>query len=326
MRLARYIGNGEVAITHEEAPTCPPGGILVRTEACGLCSGELMSWYMDKKIPHVIGHEMAGIVEESQDERFPLGARVFAHHHAPCGECRWCQLGRYVHCDTWKKTKLIPGGMAEVFGVPAANLADTLVVDALRPQDAALIEPLACVAKSIRLAKRIHSGGTSAVIGLGVMGLLHMFALEKESPIGFDFNSSRREWAASKGLTAVDPTDGVPENAFSVVYVCPGSQAAFDSAIRMAEPEGVVVMFAPLGPGEDLKIPQSVYFKDLQIVNSYSCGPNDTAVAAEWLAEGRVTAEQVVSHFIGIDDLPPMYVEMKAGRILKPMVLFSQNS
>src|ERR1019366_7518122 len=102
MKLARYVGDGRVIIAEEDAPNCPKGGLLIRTEACGLCSGELMSWYMDRKIPHVLGHEVAGIVQESQDGRFPVGSRVFPHHHAPCLECELCRAGLFVHCEQWR--------------------------------------------------------------------------------------------------------------------------------------------------------------------------------------------------------------------------------
>src|SRR5438132_13023667 len=117
MKLARYTGGGEIAIVDEPMPICPPGGLLIKTEACGLCSGELMDWYMDRKVPHVLGHEVAGIVIESQDDRFPVECRVFPHHHAPCLACSFCARGLYVHCEQWKRTKLLPGGMAEFFAV-----------------------------------------------------------------------------------------------------------------------------------------------------------------------------------------------------------------
>src|ERR1019366_2283358 len=144
MKLARYRDSG-VFVTEEPAPSLPAGGLLVQTEACGLCSGELMDWYMDAKSDPVLGHEVAGRVIESDDPRFPVGARVFPHHHAPCGFCDWCKRGAFVQCETWRKTKLMPGGMAEQFAVPKDNLADTHLVDDLRAIDAALAEPLACV-------------------------------------------------------------------------------------------------------------------------------------------------------------------------------------
>lgn len=326
-RVARYLGDGKVGIVSEPSPGLPAGGILVETEASGLCSGELMAWYMDRKVPHVLGHEVSGRVIATDDPRFPLGSRVFAHHHAPCGSCEFCNTGRTVHCPTWRATKLVPGGMADRFAVPAANLADTFRVDDLRAQDAALIEPLACVVKSVQLGEGIFKVSRSgepkrAVIGLGVMGLMH--ALLSDKPIvGYDLNPSRREWAAKQGIDARDPSNAEPAD---IVYVCPGSQAAFDAALNIVTEAGVIVLFAPLGPGEELKVPQSVYFRDLRIAHAYSCGPSDTLDAANAIRAGKVRAEQVISHFIDLEQLPEKYLEMKNGTILKPMVLFNSDS
>lgn len=313
MKVARYVGNGNVSIVDEPVPLCPPGGLLIRTEACGLCSGELMAWYMDQKIPHVLGHEVAGLVVESQDERFPEGCRVFPHHHAPCGSCEFCESGREVHCAQWKRTKLVPGGMAEFFAVSAENLTDTIRVDALRPIDAALIEPLACVMKSLNFA----GSGRSAVIGLGVMGLMHLALLDKA--IGYDLNPARLKWAEDQGFDAKHPDEAEPAD---IVFVCPGSQEAFDFAVRIANPGATIVMFAPLSPGEELRVPQKVYFQDLKIVHSYSCGPRDTRAATKAIREGKLEAEQVVSDFVDIEKLPEAYRRMKDGEILKAMVTF----
>ena len=314
-RLARYVGEGRVEIVEEPVPALPEGGLLVRTEACGLCSGELMSWYMDRKLPHVLGHEVAGIVEASDDPRFPVGARVFPHHHAPCGQCERCASGRGVHCPTWRATKLFPGGMADRFVVPAANLLDTHVVNDLRAVDAALIEPLACVCKSVRRG----GAGKTAVVGLGVMGLMHMLLLDGAT--GLDLNAARRDWASNLGLDA-RPPGAAEDGAFDAVFVCPGSQAAFDLALRLAAPGATITMFAPLGPGEELRVPQTAYFNDLAIRNAYSAAPEDTLDAIGALRQGKVKAERVCSEFIPLDELPAAYGRMKRGEILKPMVVW----
>jgi len=316
MRVARYLGGGEVAIVRESEPTCPEGGLLVQTEACGLCSGELMSWYMDRKIPHVLGHEVSGVVLESRTDQFKPGDHVFPHHHAPCLNCEFCWRGQYVHCAQWKRTKLVPGGMAERFAVSAENLTDTHLVGDLRPRDAALVEPLACVVKSVSLAEEL--GGECAVVGLGAMGLLHMLYLAP-CAVGYELNPARRERASELGLDARSPEETEPA---SVVFVCPGSQAAFDFALKVAKPGGLIVMFAPVGPGDSIQIPQDVYFRDLRIAHSYSCGPNDVAAALKAIRSGVVKAEQVCSDFIELDQLPEAYKQMKSGQILKPMVLF----
>lgn len=318
MRLARYHHGGLLQIESEPDPTCPPGGLLVQTEACGLCSGELMTWYLDRKAPHVLGHEVAGRVIESQDERFPVGVRIFPHHHAPCLECDACQRGHTVHCAQWKRTRLDPGGMSTCFGVPAENLNDTLIVEDLRAQDAALIEPLACVMKSLKKLKP-QCGDRVLVIGLGVMGLMHLLASPGQA-VGTDLNPRRMEWATSLGLQAraVDPCEQ-----FDAIVVCPGSRAAFEFALSVAAPEARILFFAPLPPEEQPDIDwNAVYFRDLTLSHAYSCGPEETRLAVEVLRNGIVKAEQVVSHFIELDELPAAYQTMKKGEILKPMVLF----
>lgn len=310
MRLARYQGAGRVEIVEEPTPACPPGGLLVRTEACGLCSGELMDWYMDRKIPHVLGHEVAGMVVESQDPRFPLGSRVFPHHHAAALSGPYAET---VHSPQWKATKLTPGGMAEFFAVPKENLDDAHLADDLAPQDAALAEPLGCVVKS--LASDYQT--PTLVIGLGFMGLVHLLLLGEGSQ-GVDFNPDRVAHASAQGLDARTQAEG----GFPRVVVCPGSQAAFDAALRHIEPGGEIVLFAPLPPEEDLRIPQSAYFQDLRVRHAYSCALPETLEAMRLLRESRVRAEQCVTRFLTLDDLPSAYLDMKAGRVLKPMVLF----
>ncbi len=330
MKVARYIGGGEIAVVDEPVPECPPGGLLVRTEASGLCSGELMDWYMDRKIPHVLGHEVAGIVVESEEPGFPVGTRVFAHHHAACGECEMCRKGLHVHCAQWKRTRLLPGGMAEYFAVSADNLDDAFSVDELRPVDAALIEPLACVMKSVTgcgaLARAIGTSGLqrgrenppTAVIGLGSMGLMHMLVLPHA--VGYDLSESRLEHARAIGLDARHPSR--LERA-DLVFVCPGNKTALDLAIELSNPGATIVLFAPMPPGAETPVDlNKVYFSDLRLVSSYSCGPHDTNLAAKLIGQGRIKAEQVVSDFISIDELPAAYQKMKRGDILKAMVVF----
>lgn len=316
MKLARYRGGGLISIEDEAAPSLPSGGLLVQTEACGLCSGELMDWYMDRKIPHVLGHEVCGRVIESDDERFPVGARVFPHHHAPCGTCEVCRRGHPVHCATWKSTKLLPGGMSEQFAVPAANLADTLIVDDLGAREAALIEPLACVMKSLRRGRH-QPGDRVAVIGLGAMGLLHALVAGPET-VGIDLHPDRIAWAQRQGIRTE------PSGVADLIIVCPGSGAAVESALALAAPGARIVLFAPLPPGQPLALDlEALYFRDLELITCYSCGPEDTRAAAEVLRAGTVRAEQVVSDFIELDELPAAYQRMKQQQILKAMVLFS---
>lgn len=323
MKMVRYERGGIVHVVEVDAPTLPSGGLVVQTEACGLCSGELMAWYMESKAEgHVLGHEVSGRVIESDHPEFPVGCRVAPHHHAPCGNCEFCAREAFVHCPTWKTTKLIPGGMAEQFAVPAENLRDTHRCDDLLARDAALAEPVACVVKSIRRAALVP-GHRIAIIGAGALGLVHGLILKNHSPTLIETRPERRDYAENLGLMALAPNQA-NLGTFDRVFVLPGNPEAVTFAQQLAAPEGAIILFAPLDPGTQL--PASLgnigYFRDLSLISSFSCGPNDTAEAMRILRAGVVRAEHLVSDFVGLDDLPSAYGRMRAGEILKAMVVF----
>jgi L-iditol 2-dehydrogenase len=208
--------------------------------------------------------------------------------------------------------------MAEFFAVSPDLLTDTLLLEDLEPTAGALIEPLACVIKSLwRLGYQAEE--PAAVVGLGVMGLMHMLLMP--GAIGYDTNPLRLAWARNLGLDARHP-DGSDEK-FDSVVVCPGSEAALGFGLSLTKPDARVCLFAPLPPGQPVALDlESLYFQDIRLVTSYSCGPDDTRQAFRALKEQLVRPKQVVSDFIALDDLPLAYLRMKEGKILKAMVTF----
>ncbi len=82
---------GSPALRELPSPTTPPGGVLVRVRACGLCGSDV-----EKLRPGgapagtVLGHEIAGVVV---DGALPAGLRVALAHHVPCGTCAHCLRG-----------------------------------------------------------------------------------------------------------------------------------------------------------------------------------------------------------------------------------------
>ncbi|MGE0002119.1 MAG: alcohol dehydrogenase catalytic domain-containing protein [Fimbriimonadaceae bacterium] len=316
MKLVRYTTSGRVEVVEASEPRLPAGGIVVQALACGLCSGELMSWYMEAKAPHVLGHEVAGRVVESDSELFPVGALVVPHHHAACGECAECRSGREVACPPWRANALSPGGMAERFAVSAVGLADCHRCDDVDAIDAALAEPVACVVKSV---ERAGGEGSCAVVGLGSLGIAHL--LLRPGSVGYDTNPTRREWALRLGLDARRPEEAEPARTW---FVCPGSAEAMGFAMSHLLHDATVVLFAPMPPGEATPVDlHSSYFRDVRLVASYSCGPSHMARAIESIRAGTVRARHLVSTFVTMDGLPGAYHEMSAGGILKAMVVTS---
>src|ERR1700682_1797162 len=130
MQVARLYDFGDIRVEESARPVVGDTDILVRASACGICSGDIMPWYIRRKAPLVLGHEPVGIIEEvgSMVRAFTPGPRVFVPHHAPCYRCTACRRGEYVQCPTWRSSKIEPGGMAEFFLVSAVNQQDTLAL------------------------------------------------------------------------------------------------------------------------------------------------------------------------------------------------------
>jgi len=328
MRAAVLYDADDIRIEERPIPELREGEILVRTMASGICSGDVMGWYIRRKAPLVLGHEPSGIVAETRgDVAFAKGTRVFVHHHAPCFECRACARGEHVQCATWRATRIDPGGIAEYFRVSAENLRDTLELpESVAFPDASLVEPLACVVKSLRRSG-LRAGDRCYVIGLGVMGQLHVLAARAlgAEVIGGDFIAVRRELAERNGATAIHPDDA--KRALGVgadVVICgPGTSQALQDAAEAAAPAGTVVMFTPFPPEIPVTIDsQKMYFSDLRIVASYSCGPDDTRASLELIAQGIVTAEKLGATLVSLDDVPAAYRALAQARIVKPIIVF----
>jgi threonine dehydrogenase-like Zn-dependent dehydrogenase len=158
MKVAKLYSFNDIRIEDIPVPKIGPGDALIKTKASGICSGDVMPWYIEKKAPLVLGHEPAGEIVElgsslvRHPSSFSVGDRVFAHHHAPCLVCRYCSRGDHVQCETWKNTKIIPGGISEYILIPEINLKnDTLKLpDNVSFEDGTLVEPTACVLKGLK--------------------------------------------------------------------------------------------------------------------------------------------------------------------------------
>lgn len=340
MKIAKLNSFNDIRIEDIPIPRVGPGDALIKTRACGVCSGDVMPWYIEKKAPLVPGHEIAGEVVSVGEKvtHFRTGNRVFTHHHAPCLSCRFCRRGDYVQCYTWKKSSLIPGGISEYILIPALNLEnDTITLaDTVSFEDATLVEPAACVVKGLKRAK-IRRGDTVLVIGLGVMGMIHVLLAKEYGAgrvIGADMVPYRLEKAIGLGADhVIDVTkkglvEGLKDitggDLAELVIAGPNSAEVMMNGIECIQPGGQIVLFTPAKPGEMLRIdPNKLYFKDINILTSYSCGPSDTADAYEFIERRIVTAEKLVTHRFPIEQTAEAFrITSLAADSLKSLIVF----
>lgn len=340
MKAARLYTLDDVRVEQAPVPEIGEHEALVAVKACGICGSDTMPWYAAKKAPFCPGHEPVGVIQEvgRAVSGFKPGDRVFVHHHAPCFDCKYCRKKQYALCPAWKATNLDPGGMAEFFRVPAINLRnDTLPLpDSLSFEDGALIEPTACVVKSLRKAN-LDRRDTMLVIGLGVMGQSHILLARHYSVgriIGADLVPFRLEKALEFGCDEVidvsaerlservhDLTGG---ELADLVVVGPSSVSAMQSALKCVGKGGTVLFFTPSEEAHTLSInPYDLYFREINLLFSYSCGPDDTRESLSLIEKGVLNAEMLVTHRYPLDQIQDAVDNtVRAKESLKTLVVF----
>lgn len=343
MRVAKLYKFGDIRIEEIPLPEPSPKEALVRVKACGICSGDVMPWYIEKKAPLVLGHEISGEIIKIGDKikseiSLKEGDRVAVHHHAPCMSCFFCRRGDFVQCETWKKSKIIPGGLAEYIVVPEVNLKnDTLrLPDSVSFEEGALVEPVACVVKSLKRAN-IKKGDTIVVIGLGVMGQIHIMLAKEfgaERVIGVDMVSFRLKKALQAGADYVIDvsqkniyeeikkiTDGLMAQE---VIVGPGNVNLITDSLKLVSRGGTLLIFTPTPPEEKLSFSvNDIYFNDITITTSYSCGSDDMKRALNFIETGIVRSNLLITHRFKLNETKKAYdITSLAKDSLKCMILF----
>jgi L-iditol 2-dehydrogenase len=338
MQVARLYDFGDIRVEQSARPEVGPDDILVRASACGICSGDIMPWYIRRKAPLVLGHEPVGVVEEAGAavRGFRPGERVFVHHHAPCFGCAACRRGEYVQCATWRASKITPGGMAEYFLVSAENQRDTLrLPDDVADIDGVLVEPAACVVKSIRRSG-LKPGETILVIGLGIMGMMHVKLARHRGAglvIGADLFETRASRAKVLGadiglvVSGDDLAEQVRQNTdgamADVVIVGPGTARALTAGIAAAGKGATVLQFTATPPEEEMLVrPHDLYFNETRLIPSYSCGPDDTREALELVRRGVLSARELVTHRFPLARICEAYDQAQKPDSLKVVVTF----
>ena len=317
MKVAVYHSNRDIRIEERAVPRIGPGEMLVRMEASGICGSDVMEWYRIGKAPLVLGHEIAGTIEETGEgvDGFETGDRVFVSHHVPCNECRYCEAGQHSLCDTLRTTNFDPGGFAEFVRVPAINVTNGTfrLPDGMSFEEGAFIEPLACVLRGVHAA-RFRRGWSVIVLGSGISGLLFvkiLRALGASRVAATDIESRRLEAARRFGaditLTADEATpDRLNEEhggLFDLVIAAAGAPAVFEQAFALAGRGGTVLLFAPPEPDLELRLPLFRIWRDqIAILSTYAGCPPDIEEAIEMIASKRITVTDMITHRLPLDE------------------------
>ena len=166
----------QLSVQEKPIPALTDGDVLIQMELCGICASDLAALrgdVSDYAPPVVMGHELAGVIVESQHPDVKVGERVTVNPMLSCGACVQCKNDLDKYCSTIEGIGHdIDGGYAEYMRMPKHGV-DTgkliRVPDSIPPEELLFLEPLGCCLNAMR---ETFFKDTVAILGAGPIGLM----------------------------------------------------------------------------------------------------------------------------------------------------------
>jgi alcohol dehydrogenase len=317
-------------------PAPEPDGVVVEVRATGVCRSDWHGWMGHDPaiaLPHVPGHELAGVVAAAGPEvrGWRPGDRVTVPFCCGCGYCEPCRAGHTQICDNdFQPGFTAWGSFAELVALPHADLNLVRLPDALGFVEAASLGCRFMTAfAAVTEHGRVREGDWVAVHGCGGVGLsaLMIATALGAAVVAIDVDDTTLELARTLGAVhtvdarAGDAADAVVELTGGGAHVsldALGSAATCRSSIRSLRKRGRHVQVGlMLEDDRETAIPIDrviAYELELRGVHGMAVGRYDALL--EMIAGGAVDPARLIGRTIGLED---------AGAELAAMGAFAQR-
>jgi L-iditol 2-dehydrogenase len=298
-----FYGPGDLRLEEVPDPEPGPGDALVQVEVALTDGTDAKAFRRGHpvllgELPSPFGHEFCGIEAAT-------GRRVVAPNSAPCGSCAPCRRGDETLCENL--FPLLNGAYAEYVLVPERIASRNLlpVPPRLAPEVAAMVEPLACCLHGVERAG-IEAGQTVAVVGPGPIGLMLCAAAKDAGAtvVAVGGRPERRELASDFGAV---PSEG---DGADVVLEAVGTPESWGDAVRLVRPGGTVLFFGGLERDSELPVDSfRLHYEELTLRGAFHHTPRTVKAALAFLASGAYPWERLVTHSVGLDELPALFAD-----------------
>jgi len=352
MRVAQFDAFGSpLYIAQRELPKSRPHGVVIKVEATGLCRSDWHGWQGHDsditELPHVPGHEFAGVISEvgSEVKNWKVGDRVTVPFVCGCGECVDCLTGNAQVClYQWQPGFNGPGSFAEYVRIPQADFNVVALPDSMSFETAAALGcRFATSYRAVIQVGKVQSGETVAVFGCGGVGLAAIMIAKSRGAIviGIDTSNGARDRARLAGADYVldsDHDDVVKDikklvpagadltvDAFGSVQT---SRLAVESLRRLGR-HVQVGLLPPAQIGDHATIPMHIVIgRELSIMGSHGMAAASYPEMFADITSGQLRPDTLVERMISLDEVPAALEQLGKNplpgiTIIKPSMLLA---
>lgn len=322
LRAGFFTENQQPLVTRDvDDPVPTRGGAVLRVEATGICRSDWHTWMGHEDIPslpHVPGHEMAGVVESvgSEVTRWRPGDRVTVPFSIGCGNCRSCREGHLNTCDrpftpgfsAW-------GSFAELVAIDHVDINLVALPGGLEPAHAAALGCRFITAFAAIEKGRLGMDDHLVVYGCGGVGLSAVMIASAmgASVVAVDVDSSSLEMAGRLGAdhlvdaSLADPVPAVRDltsgGADVAIEAVGRSESAVNSLLSLRKHGRHVQVGLMFGEHGSPSIPMMpVIMGELEILGIRGMPATSYPKIFDLLATGKVDPSLLVTATVSLDE------------------------
>ena len=331
------------------------GEARVRVVVAGVCHSDLhfIEGTYPGRYPMVLGHEVAGIVEEVGPgvTNVVRGDRVIMGFVQPCGHCNFCDSGRPNLCSTKTTARGTDqpalklgntpvsqmanvGGFAEQSVMPASGLLT--IPDDVGLDVAALVgcSVMTGYGAVVNTAK-VETGSTVAVIGAGGVGLniiqaarlagasriIAVDMIEHKLNIAKDFGATDTVNAGDTDPVAAvkDLTGGGVDYGFEAI----GLKVTSEQAYQMAKRGGTAVIVGMVPPMEQINVSGMIWMEEKTLKCSFYGSARfhtDIPRILDLYKQGKLDIDGLVTKRYRFDEINEAFATLKSGAVARSVL------
>ncbi len=310
-------------IEHVDDPSPRDDAVVVKVMASGVCLSDWHGWQgtdPDIILPHVPGHELAGIVSAIGKEvtKWQVGDRVTVPFVGGCGRCPQCDTGNHQVCDFQFQPGFTHwGSFAEYVAIHYADVNLVRLPEEMTFQTAASLGcRFATSFRAIVDQGRVKAGQWVVVHGCGGVGLSAIMIANAlgAQVVAVDLSDEKlamaEEIGAVAGINAAstenvadavrDLTDGGAHVSVDAIGNAAVSFNSIDSLRKRGKHIQVGLM---VGEHSQPRIPMAkVLANELEVIGSHGMQAHRYAEMMDMIASGKLLPEKLIGRTIALDD------------------------
>lgn len=340
--------------------------VLIKIRAAGLCHSDLsvINGSRPRPTPMVLGHEAAGVVEETGPgvNELARGDHVVLVFVPSCGHCVPCAEGRPALCEPAAVANgdgtLISGarrlrrngdainhhlGVSAFAEYAVVSKYSVVKIDRDLPFDEAALFGCAVItgAGAVLNTAKVKAGSTVAVIGLGGVGLNSVLGARlagAQQIVAIDLKDDKlslsKELGATDTFRADDPncaqavrcaSNGGVDYAFEMA----GSTAALELAWAVTRRGGQTVTAGLPHPDARLSLPAAqIVGEERTLRGSYlgSCVPvRDIPAYIKLYQQGLLPVDKLMGNTLALPEINTAFDRLASGDVTRQIILFDHD-